>query len=224
MKANVTILFFSAGILFYSCKSDSGTVTDSESTKTAEQEQQPPEIIKKNYELSVKASAIEWTRRLDQKSMKRTMKILGADVEIQMDAVTLDMSGSATPTVGVFVVLDGQYEEADLFFDMKTFKFSEEKGKGLFDTKEYPTSKLSFLSFEEKDLGNYSAKCELSIQGHTEEIEFPVSISTKRKDIHLVGTFNFNTLSFPLRAPNQQAEINSDVITVKLDLKYLETE
>ncbi|MFT5858173.1 MAG: hypothetical protein ACI865_000257 [Flavobacteriaceae bacterium] len=224
MKAIVTILLFSTGTIFYSCKSDNGGVNGSDSNKTIEQENKIPEIIKKNYDLSVEASTIDWTRKLDQKSMKRTMKIFGADVDIQMDAVQLEMSGDVKPTIGGFEIIDDIYDEADLFFDMKTFKFSEEKGKGLFDTKEYPTSTLTFLSFEENDLGSYAAKCELMIQDHTETVEFPVSIILKGTNLKLKGSFSFNTLLFPLRAKNQEAEINKDIISVQLDLTYILSE
>ncbi len=223
MKLNA--ILFAVFVLFMSLFSCQETGDDHGSSNSHEQETdqvKPKVIVITNYQLNTDLSKIKWTRALDQKSMKRTMKIFGADVDVEMDAVTLNMNGDVDPINGKLVVIDGLYDHADVKFDMNTFKFAAEKGKGLFDVKSYPISPLVFLSFEEKDLGKYLAKCELTIQDHTEKIEFPVSVILKRKDISVKGSFEFNTLSFPLRSPDQEAEINKDVILVQFDLNYLQ--
>jgi hypothetical protein len=221
MNYSKLILFFVAGAMIYSCSSDNKTGNGSKSEGGTEQKEEAHVPVEKSYLLAADQSTIAWTRTLDQKSMKRTMKIFGADVDVQMDAVKLNMEGNATPTTGEVVTIDDLYTNGNVLFDMSTFKFSAEKGKGLFDTKEYPTSTLTFLSLEEKDSGSYSAKCELTIQDHTEAIDIPVSITLKGKDLSLKGAFSFNTLLFPLRAKDQVAEINKDIISVQLDLTYL---
>lgn len=181
-----------------------------------------PEVVSAAYKLLADKSTITWDRKLDQKSMKRTMKILGADVQVDMDAVTLNMSGNVTPKNGSLITTDDVPESGDLFFDMATFKFAAEKGNGLFDTKTYPTSELKFIAFTSDTLeGSYHSKCELTIQEHMEKMEIPVTISIENDTVSMTGTFSFNTLKFPLRAPDQQATVNKDEITVKLNLVYV---
>jgi len=221
MNYSKRILLFVTGALICACSSDNNTGQEGDTTGNTAEKEEVQLPVEKGFSLSTDQSTISWTRILDQKSMKRTMKIFGADVDVQMDAVKLNMEGNVTPTEGELATVDDVYTNGNVLFDMSTFKFSAEKGKGLFDTKEYPTSTLTFLSFEEKDSGGYKATCELIIQDHTETMEFPVSIEVKGSEVKLNGSFSFNTLLFPLRAKDQVAEINNDVISVQLDLTYL---
>jgi hypothetical protein len=218
MKKHLFILPI-LGITLFACQTEQNPEESPE--KPALETIEAPEIVSTSYKLLVEKSTIKWDRKLDQKSMKRTMKILGADVQVDMEAVTLNMSGNVTPKSGSLITADDVPESGDLFFDMQTFKFAEEKGNGLFDTKKYPTSELKFLSFQKDKIeGSYKAKCELTIQGHMEEVTIPITVSSADGGLKLAGSFTFNTLKFPLRAPDQQATINTDEITVKLNIFY----
>jgi len=208
--------------LLISCGSETGETTGNVSG-TPETEQIPEDVIA-NMQLNAEESSATWERFLDQKATKKKVKLFGAMVDMELGPMKLNMNGDVTPIRGDLTTTNGIFTSGNLIFDMATFKFAEEQGQGLFDTKDYPESELTFDSFKEYvgDNYNYMASMTLTIQEHSEKIEAPMSITTADGTTQLTGVFSFNTLDFPLRDNAKKSEVNVDKITVNLDLKYVE--
>ena len=208
--------------LLFSCGSEL-TETTGDASGTSETEQIPEDVIA-DMELNAEESSATWDRFLDQKATKKKVKLFGAMVDMELGHMKLNMNGDVTPIRGGLITTNDEFTSGNLIFDMATFKFAEEQGQGLFDTKDYPESELTFDSFEEYagDNYNYMASMTLTIQEHSEKIEAPVSLTTTDGTTQLTGVFSFNTLDFPLRDNAKKSEVNVDKITVNLDLRYVE--
>lgn len=206
-------------LLLFACTSDSA---NSENEKTDSEEERIPEDVLADFTLNAEQSTATWERELDQKSMKKKVKMFGAMVDVEMGAVNLTMNGDVKPVDGVLKTTNDLPTSGAMHFDMATFKFAEDRGSGLFDVKEYPTSELVFEEFKIKDTkgSDYAAKIKLTIQKHSESYSVPVSLQLKGDTWTIKGEFTFNTLDFPLRDKAEQRVVNKDEITVFLNLKY----
>lgn len=219
-------LLIPAMTLLLACGGESSSTTDHDST-----EANAPiyEVTQTElYSCNLGASEVTWDRVLDQKPRKVKKKFLGADIEVELGAVKLDMHGDVSLIDGSLSVVNETLESAEITFDMATFQFAENKGEGLFNTTAYPNSTLRFLSFEDYpgDNYNYMAKMELTIQDHTETIEAPLMIMDNKMgdEYQIDGDLKFNTLDFPLRKDADAAAVNLDEITVHLKLNFGRTE
>ena len=182
-----------------------------------------PEDVIAEMVLDAEGSEITWDRFLDQKATKKKVKFLGAMVDVELGPMQLNMKGEVTPVRGNMTTTNGECSSGNLIFDMKTFKFSEEKGDGIFNTKDYPESELKFNSFkalEGDSVNNYTVSMTLTIQDHSEDIEAPLSIKAGDDWATVKGSFVFNTLDFPLRDNVQKKAVITDEVTVHLDLDY----
>ncbi len=218
-----TILFATTALLISSCKSEVATDTSNESSNSVEIEE--PQVIIANYELDADNSTILWDRILDQKSSKKKTKMFGAEVELDLGPIKLNMNGNANPTKGNLETADDLLVEGDMLFDMTTFKFAQERGQGLFDTQNHPTSELKFTEIKPTaDESIYDAVGVLTIQEHTESIPLQLTLNLEGNSAKISSSFKFNTLDFPLREPAEIRVVNKDEITVKLDLTYKKVE
>ena len=212
-------LFIPLMLFLLSCGEESTT----EDENSPEAEIIPEDVIV-DCNLNIEESSISWERFLDQKATKKKVKLFGAMVDMEMGPVTLTMNGEVTPLKGGIKLLNDVYNSGNLIFDMKTFKFAEERGQGLFNTKDYPESELKFDEFKElkgDKENNYTVSMTLTIQKHSETITAPMSVKSDGKSCSIIGDFKFNTLDFPLRDNAKKSEVNKDEITVLLNLKYL---
>ncbi|MDX2361020.1 MAG: YceI family protein [Crocinitomicaceae bacterium] len=210
-----------SAFLLFSC-GDSST-NDSTTSNEIEIPAEPEDVIA-DFQLDTENSSADWDRFLDQKATKKQIKLFGALVDVEMGPLTLNMTGNVIPVGGAMTTTNEECTAASLIFDMSTFKFAEESGEGLFNTKDYPESELTFDSFEvlEGDEDhNYTVTMTLTIQDHSEEIVAPLNIQTSEDSGSISGDISFNTLDFPLRDNAKKSEVNTDEITVHLDLNYL---
>ncbi|OFZ54146.1 MAG: hypothetical protein A3D92_14980 [Bacteroidetes bacterium RIFCSPHIGHO2_02_FULL_44_7] len=215
MKYYIIPLFF----LLFACTSDPAV---SENEKTDSEEESTPQNVLADFTLSAEQSSATWERVLDQKSMKKKVKMFGAMVDVEMGAVNLTMNGEVTPVDGSLKTTNDLPKSGVMHFDMATFKFAEDRGSGLFDVKKYPTSELVFEEFEMKATkgSDYTAKIKLTIQKHSESYSIPVQANLDGNTWTIHGEFTFNTLDFPLRDKAEQSVVNKDEITVVLNFKY----
>ncbi|MFT7614751.1 MAG: hypothetical protein ACI9J3_003736 [Parvicellaceae bacterium] len=167
-------------------------------------------------------SDIGWSRILDQKPTKKKIKLFGAMVDVELGAVKLEMEGNVSMEDAYLQDTNDLFSTGIILFDMATFKFAQEKGEGLFNTQDHPHSTLEFLSFAAMDdtSGNYTSDVKLTIQGHSEEFPIEVSLGEDGEGMNLKGTFDFNTLDFPLREAAKKKDVNKDVITVDMDVNF----
>ncbi len=179
-------------------------------------------VMASKWDFDAANSDVKWKRILDQKATKKQTKLFGAMVDVELGPVKLDMNGNVVLKEGHLTDEDGALQNGAIIFDMSTFKFAQEKGQGLFNTKEYPESTLDFLSFKATDDATvYNTDLKLTIQNHSETFQnVPVNIQSNDTNMHVNGSFSFNTLDFPLRDNAKKNEVNKDIITVDMDMNF----
>lgn len=211
-------LFLTALLILASCN----TETANNSSDIAEADPTIEDVVAQ-MQLNTEGSEITWERFLDQKATKKKVKFLGAMVDVELGPMQLNMNGEVTPIRGEMTTINSQCSNGNLIFDMKTFKFAEEKGDGIFNTKDYPESELKFNSFsalEGDSVNNYMVTMTMTIQDHSEDIEAPLSIKSGEDWAKIKGAFIFNTLDFPLRDNVERKAVITDEVTVHLNLDY----
>ncbi len=179
-------------------------------------------VMESKWGFESENSNISWTRFLDQKATKKKTKLFGTIVNVELGPVQLNMKGNVLLKEGSMTDQDGVPQYGAIKFDMSTFKFAQEKGQGLFSTKDFPNSILDFLSFKSmNDSTLYITDLKLTIQDHSDTINaVQVYISIADSAMNFKGKFSFNTLDFPLRENAKKKEVNKDIITVNMDLNF----
>ena len=182
-------------------------------------EQSNPEVIKAEYTLDASTSSATWERTLDQKATKQKVKMFGQMVEVELGAVKLNSNGSVSIQSGTLTTKDEVIAEATAIFDMASFKIAQEKGNGLFDVQEYPSSTLKMTDFTADSTG-YVAKGELTIQGANATVDINLNQTKTSNGYNLTGSLLINTMDFPLRDQVTAKDINKDEIVVTFELRY----
>ncbi|MBL4706618.1 MAG: hypothetical protein JKY54_18965 [Flavobacteriales bacterium] len=167
-------------------------------------------------------SKVVWSRVLDQKPTKKKVKFLGAFINLELGNVKATMEGDVSLEDAYLNDENGDYINGLVQFDMVTFQLAKEKGEGLFNTIDHPHSTLEFLSFSYTDdsVNNFVSNVKMTIQGHSEEFEIALNIASSDSNLILKGEFDFNTLDFPLREAAKKKDVNKDVITVGMDIRF----
>ncbi len=204
------------------CGSETDTTTDQASGNSTDAPVYEY-ITSSTWNFAPESSSITWHRELDQKPTKKKVKLFGAMVDLEMGAVQMEMDGDVQLKSGFLNDENGEYQNGAVNFDMATFKFAQEQGEGLFNTKEFPESTLEFLSFtaSEDTVANYTSQVKLTIQDHSEEFEVPVNMTDSGDGVNMQGVFSFNTLDFPLRDDAKKKDVNKDEITVNMDMNFV---
>ena len=169
-------------------------------------------------------SEVKWSRHVIEGKSKKKMKILGATMEVEVDGMGVNLEGDVELKDGYLELTGDDYEKGAMIFDFAQIRLAQEKGHGLFDTKETSSCTLEYLSFEARSENEYQAKMNLSIKGHGEPIEGPVTITKDGDHINLKGEFVVNTLDFPLRENADAKAVKKDEITVDMNINFKESE
>jgi hypothetical protein len=177
------------------------------------------EVLVSEYEIIPDSCNVTWERYLHQKPTKQNVQMFGAQVEVDLGEVEMTTSGTVKVTAGFLRYRDNLPIDAQLIFDVESFKLSKEKGQGLFDVKKYPNCTLD-LEFEQIDNGGLHTDAKLTIQDTTKELEVDFSFSLKSEMVRMNGEFPINTLDFPLREKVKAEDVHKDVITITVDVLY----
>lgn len=169
-----------------------------------------------NYQINATESKADWERTLDQKPTKQKVKLFGKMVDVDLGAVKLNSNGSVTIKDGGLTTADDALTEANVIFDMASFKLAKEKGSGLFDITTHPNSTLLLTNISDS-----TANGELTIEDTSKEMDVKVKTSKTANGYTLTGSFIVNTLDFPLRDKVTEKDINKDEIKVTFELVYI---
>ncbi len=198
-------------ILILSCSPISDSKSNDESRTKVK--------VYRTYTLDSLNPKATWNRILDQKPTKQKVEMFGQMVDVDLGEVKMETSGTAEIKSGDLKTTDDSITSAIIIFDMASFKLSKEKGKGLFDVKKYPDSKLEMNTFK-KDDALYKAKGKLTIQNITNPVDIKLEVIKTDKTYQLKGSFVFQTMDFPLRENVAKKDINKDEIKISFDVKY----
>ena len=222
MKSNHLIFAFLimfSGFGLVSCDSSSGQ----ENTGDAISDIPVKVTVINGYSLDPSTSKADWNRTLDQKPTHQKVKLFGKEMDVELGAVKLSSNGNVTVKEGMLSTTDGEITQATVVFDMASFKFSKEKGHGIFDVTKYPNSTLEISDISTDTSGTH-AKGKLTIHEVTNEVDIKMNIQQSDSIQSLKGSFVVNTLDFPLRDQVTKKDVNKDEIAIFFNLKYLFTD
>ncbi len=205
-----TLLFTAIAIFLFSCAGD--TETTNETTEEVAEVAVP---ILADYLLNVEESSAKWERTLDQKATKQKVKLFGSMVDVELGEVKMTTNGTVAIKEGGLTTTDDALTSAHVVFDMASFKFAQEQGRGLFDVKQYPNSTLMLNNFSDS-----TATGTLTIQNTTNDAVVKIATSKAENSYKLTGTFTVNTLDFPLREKVKEKDVNKDEIKVDFELVF----
>lgn len=214
-----------ATFLFISCtSSDSSSANIVKDEDSNNRQEESTEVIPVASVLNLQESEVTWKRYLEQKKTKKQVKLFGKMVDVELGDLQLDLDGEVDLSGGTLTLLDNEIIGAVFEFDMNTFHFAEEKGKGLFDVVEHPHSTLEITDLKaiqqtSESIGTFH----LEIEGHKHTFEDTVHCSTNEDgSIGWKTKFIIHTLDFPLRKNPDRDAIKKDEIMVSLNAKFAE--
>lgn len=213
-----SIFITSTTVLILTFFTSCGSSSPSERNSNSDQES-APEAVMGRMELDPTLSSATWERTLDQKATTQKVKLFGQMVDVELGAVKMNTNGTVALQSGTLSTNNDEPIEATTVFDMTSFKIAQEKGNGLFDIQQYPSSALKMSDFIADSTG-FTTKGELTIQGTSAPVDVKLVEIKNERARHLKGSLKINTLDFPLRDQVTTKDINTDEIVVSFDLIY----
>ncbi|MDF1672196.1 MAG: YceI family protein [Vicingaceae bacterium] len=207
-----TLLLATIATLLVACGGESTENANNANTEETIEEVLP---VVSDYQLNAETSTAEWERTLDQKPTKQKVKLFGKMVDVDLGAVKLNSNGSVAIKEGGLTTTNDVLTKVTVVFDMASFKFTKEKGSGLFDVTQHPNSTMVLTNIVDS-----TANGNLTIQGASNDMNVQIATTKTENSYTLTGSFVVNTLDFPLREKVKEKDINKDEIKVTFELVY----
>jgi len=212
-------LFCISVITVSSCGNEGANGITNESTP------EKKEIITMNttasFNLVEEGNEVSWDRFLHQGPTKKTIKIFGAEAEVELGEVELTTSGDVSLNSGILNEYNDSITDLTLFFDMTTLKLNTnmEKGDDLFKANEFGSSELRITEVL-KDSAGYMLNGELEIASVSNPVSVIAQIESTEKGKKITGDLVIQTLDWPLREESAKKSVIKDEITIKLNLLF----
>ncbi len=177
----------------------------------------------KTYVLKPELSKLSWIRQVDYKYLEKRMKIFGTYTNVSLENVQLETNGENTVKSGSFVVVNEKFTSAEVEIDLTLTRFYSDEEESFFESESYDPAKLVVNSFVEDSAENsgYIATADLTMNGKTQEINFPVSISyDANSNVIFTGTYLMQTSEWPILKQPKPENVNYDEISFGFDLVF----
>ncbi|PLX09806.1 MAG: hypothetical protein C0596_00550 [Marinilabiliales bacterium] len=191
--------------------------TNSEVNDNTEENQ----IVKKEYKLDKEQSLISWVRNVDYKHISKQVFMFGAYVDVTMDNVQYETSGSLIPTEGELYTEDDIIVKGEVEIDLSLTRFYSEEEESFFVNETYPPATLKMNEFIDNEDGNFTVKAELIMEETTVSIEFPAIISQTEEEIVLSGEIKVQSSSLPILNQPDPENVNMDEIVFGMELAFI---
>jgi len=212
MKYLIIISFVS--FIIAGCSSGSGSEKTTKKTEIT---------TTKTYSLFTDKSTLTWNRQVDYKHLEKRVKVFGAYADVTMDNVQFETNGDAVLNNGSIVLVNDEYQTAELEIDLSLTRFYSDEEEEFFVSEEYPPAKLVIKSFKpvEGEKDSYTAECDLTINEVTKAVTFPVTMSKSEKDIISIhATYLMQTSEWPILKQPKPENVNYDEISFGFDLVF----
>lgn len=192
---------------------------------------EPPKPNRDSIVIDIAKSSFDCTRSKEVSDVDKQVKIFGAMVNVKMDNVAFSANTKLDIKNGYWFMLDKKFECGKIILDMKTvaaLKIGEDEkvevgNPDYLESKKYPTSTLTILSFDSipDNKKKLLVNAKLQIKDTTANISFPAkleytdvvnpSVPTK-----LNGEFIIDGIKWKLNPKN--AKVTKDELLFKVTL------
>ncbi len=179
------------------------------------------QIIKKEYKLDTEQSIISWTRNVDYKHISKKVLMFGAYVDVTMDNVQYETSGSLIPTEGELFTEDYIIVEGEVEIDLSLTRFYSEAEENFFVNETYPPATLKMNEFIDEGDGNFSVKAELIMEETSVPVEFPGLITQTEEEIVLSAELTVESEQLPILNQPDTENVNMDEIVFVMNLIFM---
>lgn len=232
MKNFFSILFLT--FLLFSCGNDgvkNNMPDPNDTTGQVEQQIEPPKPNRDSIVIDLEKSSFECTRSKAVKDVDKQVKIFGSMVNVKMDNVEFSANTKLDIKYAYWYTLDKKYEFGKVVLDMKkvaALKIGEDEkveigNPDYLESKKYPTSALTILSFDSipDNKKKMLVNAKLQIKDTTANISFPAKleftdISQPDVPTKLTGEFHIDGIKWALNPKN--AKVTKDDLLFKVVL------
>lgn len=192
---------------------------------------EPPKPNRDSILIDIAKSSFECTRSKEVKDVDKQVKIFGAMVNVKMDNVAFSANTKLDIKNGYWFMLDKQFEFGKIILDMKTvaaLKIGEDEkvevgNPDYLESKKYPTSTLTILSFDSipDNKKKLMVNTKLQIKDTTANISFPAKLeyadaANPSVPTKLNGEFKIDGIIWELNPEN--AKVTKDELLFKVVL------
>ncbi|MFH2140895.1 MAG: hypothetical protein ABIJ97_00630 [Bacteroidota bacterium] len=173
------------------------------------------------YNIIPDKSLVNWTRVVDNKLIKKKVKLFGSYVDVNMENVKFDSNGSLEIKSAEFKKLNNIWNEGMIEIPLTTFKFYSDDEEQFFVQEDMGNARLQIneITADTSLLNIYNLNCVLNIADSSKKISFPAEfLIDSLQQIKINGEFVLQTLDWPFRKNADRQNVRKDEITLKLDL------
>jgi hypothetical protein len=202
--------------LIYSCSSSQSENTDNK-IKT--------EKYTDHYTVITDKSVINWSRIVDNKLIKKKVKLFGSYMDVNMENVTFNSDGTLLISGGEITKSENIWLQGFIEIPLTTFKFYNEEEEQFFTEESLGIARLDINEIIQDTSENlFTVKGILHIADSANNISFPVEIYADSLNfVKAKGEFVLYTLDWPFRKNADRQNVRKDEITLKLDLCFEKT-
>ncbi len=192
---------------------------------------EPPKPNRDSIAIDMEKSSFECTRSKAVKDVDKQVKIFGAMMNVKMDNVEFSAQTKLDIKNAYWFMLDKKYECGKVVLDMKTvaaLKIGEDEkvevgNPDYLESKKYPTSTLTILSFDSipDNKKKLLVNAKLQIKDTTANISFPAKLeytdaANPSVPTKLNGEFKIDGIKWALNPKN--AKVTKDELLFKVVL------
>lgn len=198
-------------------------VSCSNSTGTSDPADEKEKIttITDTWVLVPDASKIEWNREVDNKLVKKKVKMFGAYMDVTMENVQFSTSGDFIPDTGSMICVNNEWKSGEVALNITAMKLYSDNDEEFFTTKEFPGSKLTINEITPDSADAFTLNCTLTIPDSSKTLDIPVRIFGDAGGYQkMEGEFIIQTLDWPLKDKPDRANVRKDEISLKFSLAF----
>jgi|GEM_PF-4599243 len=170
-------------------------------------------------------SLVKWDRFVDNKLINKKVKLFGSYVDVKMENVTFNSSGTTPVTGGELIYINDVFSSGKIQMNFSVCRFYSEEEESFFKVKEYPPVIMQIKSIEQDSLnksGKLNILATLTIRDSIKNISFPADfVKDSLNNLRMSGEYILQTLDWPIRENPDVKNIRKDEITFKFDLGFL---
>lgn len=204
-------------ILFiYSCNTSQSKETEN-TVKT--------EKYTDHYTIVADKSVLNWSRIVDNKLIKKKVKLFGSYMDVNMENVTFNSDGTLLISGGEIIKSENVWLQGFIEIPLTTFKFYNEEEEQFFTEDNLGIARLDINEIiQDTSVNLFTLNGSLQIADSIKNISFPVEIYADSLNfVKAKGEFVLYTLDWPFRKNADRQNVRKDEITLKLDLCFEKT-
>lgn len=169
-------------------------------------------------------SVISWTRFADNKLINKKVKLFDSYVDIKMDNVTFNTSGTTPLKSGKLIYINDVFSSGKIEMNFSVCRFYSEEEESFFKVKDFPPAVLIIDGIYSDSINNkekLNVDATLTIRDSIKKITFPASLEKDSlNNLIFSGEYIMQTLDWPIRENPDRNNIRKDEITFKFNILF----